>query len=86
MQVIPNAKVPPFVILTRSATSCYKVDVTGDGIGFDQQYADRVFQLIQRLNGRSEYSGTGIGLGHLLLLSLPVARDQVKLYTMRKGI
>lgn len=32
------------------------------GIGFEAQYADRVFNLFQRLHGRDEYSGTGIGL------------------------
>lgn len=32
------------------------------GIGFEAQYAERVFSLFQRLHGRGEYSGTGIGL------------------------
>lgn len=32
------------------------------GIGFEEQYAERVFSLFQRLHGRDEYSGTGIGL------------------------
>lgn len=32
------------------------------GIGFEAQYAERVFSLFQRLHGREEYSGTGIGL------------------------
>lgn len=32
------------------------------GIGFDAHYAERVFSLFQRLHGRDEYSGTGIGL------------------------
>jgi signal transduction histidine kinase len=32
------------------------------GIGFEAQYAERVFSLFQRLHGRDEYTGTGIGL------------------------
>lgn len=36
--------------------------VTDNGIGFEQEYANRVFNLFQRLHGRDEYAGTGIGL------------------------
>ena len=39
-----------------------EIIVKDNGIGFDQQYADRIFSLFQRLSGSKIYDGTGIGL------------------------
>jgi light-regulated signal transduction histidine kinase (bacteriophytochrome) len=36
--------------------------VSDNGIGIDSQYADRIFQVFQRLNTSQDYPGTGIGL------------------------
>ena len=36
--------------------------IKDNGIGFDEKYKDRVFQLFQRLHGKDAYGGTGIGL------------------------
>lgn len=39
-----------------------RITISDNGIGFDQQYADKIFELFQRLHTRNEYHGTGIGL------------------------
>ena len=39
-----------------------KIEIQDNGIGFNMEHLDRIFQMFQRLHGRSEYSGSGIGL------------------------
>ncbi len=57
----PN-ELPPHLKPAQMATAYHRIDVQDNGIGFEEKYLDRIFNVFQRLNGRSEYAGTGIGL------------------------
>lgn len=47
---------------TKSTKKYFKISISDNGLGFEQQYAESIFILFQRLHNDKEYIGTGIGL------------------------
>ena len=57
-----SGNVPMISIYSKTEGGFCQITVEDNGIGIDEAYFDKVFNVFSRLNGKNEYSGTGIGL------------------------
>lgn len=53
---------PRIKVSSRIRGDDVEITIEDNGIGFEQQYAERIFEPFERLHGKDEYDGSGVGL------------------------
>lgn len=57
-------RLPIIHISCQSSKTEHRFSIKDNGIGIEEKYMPKIFQLFSRLHGKEEYEGTGIGLTH----------------------
>jgi PAS domain S-box-containing protein len=58
----PQIKIWSRCVAGATGKRVVEINVADNGIGFDEKQTARIFKMLQRLHGRAEYEGTGMGL------------------------
>jgi signal transduction histidine kinase len=58
----PKGNIPVIQISSQSIDNCCEITIEDNGLGFEQEQAEQIFGIFERLHGKNTYSGTGVGL------------------------
>ncbi len=62
IKFVANQTTPHIIISCKEKNNFVEFSIKDNGIGIEKKYTDKIFEIFQRLHGRSDYEGAGIGL------------------------